>query len=103
TGTKNVIWLMFRQHAWETGSSWAGEGAIRFLLSKEAESIRHEAKFKIFPMADPEGVRRGNVRFNAAGFDLNRNWDVDDPVKMPEIAAQKQAILKWVDAGNRVD
>jgi hypothetical protein len=98
-----IIWLMFRQHAWETGSSWAGEGAIRFLLSKEAEPIRRDATFKIFPMADPEGVRAGNVRFNKAGFDLNRNWDVDDPVKMPEIAAQKRAILKWVEAGNRVD
>ncbi len=27
---KKVIWLMFRQHAWETGSSWAGDGAVRF-------------------------------------------------------------------------
>ena len=103
SGKGKVIWLMFRQHAWETGSSWAGEGAIRFLLSKEAESIRREATFKIFPMADPEGVRVGNVRFNKAGYDLNRNWDVDDAVKMPEIAAQKQAIFKWLDAGNRID
>ena len=102
---KKVIWLMFRQHAWETGSSWAGEGAIRFLLSNgpEAVRIRRGAIFKIFPMADPEGVRLGKVRFNQAGFDLNRNWDVDDPVRMPEIAAQKQAILKWLDAGGRLD
>jgi Zinc carboxypeptidase len=102
---KKVIWLMFRQHAWETGSSWAGEGAIRFLLSggDEAAKMRREAIFKIFPMADPQGVRSGNVRFNQAGFDLNRNWDVDDAVKMPEIAAQKRAILKWVDSGGRID
>ncbi|HYM11316.1 MAG TPA: M14-type cytosolic carboxypeptidase, partial [Bryobacterales bacterium] len=30
---KKVAWLMIRQHSWETGSSWAGEGALRFLLS----------------------------------------------------------------------
>jgi hypothetical protein len=103
--SKKVVWLMFRQHAWETGSSWAGEGAVRFLISAspEAARIRRQAIFKIFPMADPDGVRRGNVRFNAAGYDLNRNWDVDDAVKMPEIAAQKRAILGWVDAGGRVD
>ena len=103
--TKKVIWLMFRQHAWETGSSWAGEGAVRFLVSANAEAgrMRRAAIFKIFPMADPAGVRQGNVRFNAAGFDLNRNWDVDDAVEMPEIAAQKQAVLKWVDSGRPVD
>jgi hypothetical protein len=32
---KKVIWLMFRQHSWEAGSSWAGEGALRFLLSAD--------------------------------------------------------------------
>lgn len=103
--TKRVVWLMFRQHAWETGSSWAGEGAVRFLISADPEAarIRRATIFKIFPMADPDGVARGNVRFNAAGFDLNRNWDVDDAVKMPEIAAQKRAILAWVDAGKRLD
>ncbi|MCC6540092.1 MAG: hypothetical protein IT162_21265 [Bryobacterales bacterium] len=104
-GGKRVVWLMFRQHAWETGSSWAGEGAVRFLLSAapDAARIRRATIFKIFPRADPAGVARGNVRFNAAGFDLNRNWDVDDAAKMPEIAAQKRAILAWVDAGRRVD
>ena len=105
SANKKVIWLMFRQHAWETGSSWAGEGAIRFLLSSDARAarIRRETVFKIFPLADPEGVRRGNVRFNRAGFDLNRNWDVEDPAKMPEIATQKRAVLKWVESGNPVD
>ncbi|MBI3697322.1 MAG: hypothetical protein HY238_21105, partial [Acidobacteria bacterium] len=64
---KKVAWLMFRQHSWETGSSWAGEGALRFLLSSDprAARIRDEVIFKIFPMADPDGVARGGVRFNA--------------------------------------
>jgi hypothetical protein len=43
------------------------------------------------------------VRFNRYGFDLNRNWDVTDPVKMPEITAERKAILEWVDAGKRID
>src|SRR5205823_4103807 len=61
---KTVIWLMFRQHAWETGSSWAAEGAIRFLLSNDerAVTIRDQVIFKIFPIADPDGVARGGVR-----------------------------------------
>ena len=102
---KKVIWLMFRQHSWEAGSSWAGEGALRFLLSADpvATQIRRTTIFKIFPLCDPDGVARGGVRFNAHGFDLNRNWDAVDETKMPEIAAQRRAILAWVDAGQRVD
>ncbi len=102
---KKVIWLMFRQHAWETGSSWAGDGAVRFLLSSDprAARIRDENIFKIFPMADPDGVATGGVRFNKNGFDLNRNWDTINPRTMPEIASQHQAILGWLDSGHHVD
>ncbi len=102
---KKVLWLMIRQHSWESGTSWVGEGALRFLLSndKEAVRIRRTAIFKVFPMADPDGVVRGGVRFYARGYDLNRNWDAVDPVTMPEIAAQRAAILGWVDAGRPVD
>jgi Zinc carboxypeptidase len=100
-----VVWLMFRQHAWETGSSWAAEGAIRFLLStdRRAGAIRDRVIFKIFPMADPDGVAEGAVRYNRNGYDLNRNWDTIDPQTMPEIAAQHKAILDWVDAGHGLD
>jgi len=102
---KKVLWLMFRQHSWEAGSSWACEGALRFLLSADpvATEMRRTAIFKIFPLSDPDGVARGGVRFNTNGFDLNRNWDAVDKTKMPEIAAQRKAILDWVDAGRRVD
>ncbi len=103
--SRRVIWVLFRQHSWESGSSWAAEGGIRFLLSgaPQAVALRKSVVFKILPMCDPDGVARGGVRFNANGFDLNRNWDVADPVKMPEIAAERKAILDWVDSGQRVD
>jgi hypothetical protein len=102
---KKVIWLMFRQHAWETGSSWVCDGAVRFLLSSDerAAKIRDRAIFKIFPMADPDGVAGGGVRFNRNGFDLNRNWDTIHPQKMPEISAQHKAIVDWVDSGHHLD
>lgn len=102
---KKVIWLMFRQHAWETGSSWACDGAVRFLLSNHprATQVRDYIIYKIFPMADPDGVADGGVRFNRNGYDLNRNWDTPSPKLMPEIWSQRQAVLSWVDAGHRVD
>ena len=102
---KKVVWLMARQHAWEAGTSWVAEGAIRFLVSSDprAARLRDEVIFKIFPMADPDGVVRGGVRFNAHGYDLNRNWDTVNSQLMPEIAAQRQTVLDWIDAGRRID
>jgi hypothetical protein len=102
---KKVLWLMARQHAWEASTSWVAEGTLRFLLSADprAGRVRDEAVFKIFPMADPDGVARGGVRYNDHGYDLNRNWDAVDPNLMPEIASQRKAMLDWVDAGRRID
>jgi Zinc carboxypeptidase/Cytosolic carboxypeptidase N-terminal domain len=102
---KRTIWLMFRQHSWETGSSWVGEGAIRALLADDPESriMRDQVVWKVLPLCDPDGVARGGVRFNINGFDLNRNWDVVDAVKMPEITAQRMAVKQWLDGGHPVD
>jgi len=98
---KKTVWLMFRQHSWETGSSWAGEGAVRELLANAA--LRRDVTWKIIPLCDPDGVARGGVRFNLNGYDLNRNWDVVDAVKMPEITAERGAVKRWLDQGGRVD
>lgn len=98
---EKTIWLMFRQHSWEAGSSWTGEGAVLELV-KNAQ-LRDGVTWKVLPMCDPDGVARGGVRFNVHGFDLNRNWDVKDAVKMPEITAQRNAVKAWLDAGNKID
>lgn len=102
---KKVVWLMARQHAWESGTSWVAEGALRFLLSgdPEAARIREKFIFKVFPLADPDGVVHGGVRFNLNGYDLNRNWDAVNPKLMPEIYCEQQAIFQWVDGGHRID
>jgi hypothetical protein len=97
-GPAPVVWLMCRQHAWETGTSFVGEGAIRYLLSPEAAPWRRDLVFKIIPMLDPDGCAHGGVRFNRNGYDLNRNWDTADPGAaasrklMPEICAAKELI-----------
>ena len=52
------------------------EGVIDFLIgdSKEAEYLRENCVFKIFPMVNPDGVVHGNNRCSLAGVDLNRRW-----------------------------
>jgi hypothetical protein len=89
-GASKVVWLMFRQHAWESGSSWTGDGAVRTLLAEPG--LRARIVWKVLPLADPDGVEAGGVRFNRNGYDLNRNWDLEDSPQMPEIAAQRKAI-----------
>jgi hypothetical protein len=95
-----TAWLMCRQHAWESGTSFVGEGAVRYLLSDAARDLRERVTFKILPMMDPDGCARGGVRFNRHGYDVNRNWDTADPSDpesrrlMPEICAAKKAILE---------
>ncbi len=101
---RKIIWLMARQHSWEASTSWVAEGAVRFLLSAdpEAAAIRRTAEFHILPLSDPDGAARGGVRFNAQGFDVNRNWDAFNPRQMPEIAALHGAIATWVRAGRPI-
>lgn len=93
-----TVWLMCRQHAWESGTSFVGEGAIRHLLSPAGADLRRRAVFKILPMQDPDGCAQGGIRFNRNGYDLNRNWDTADPESeasrklMPEICAAKKIL-----------
>jgi len=92
---KKVVWLMARQHSWESGTSWVMEGAIRYLLDSAANNgMLDKITFQVIPMADPDGVDRGGVRFNKFGHDLNRNWDLVIAEEMPEIQAQKAAIAE---------
>lgn len=99
------VWLMARQHSWESGVSWVAEGLLRFLLSNDpqATAIRRQVAFHVLPLCDPDGVARGGVRFNHKGYDLNRNWDHFNSESMPEIAAQHAAIAQWLKSGNPID
>lgn len=98
---KKLVWLMARQHPWETGTSFIMEGALRFLVSDDplAQKLRGETIFKLMPMMNPDGVVRGDSRFNVNGYDTNRGWDVVDLrdkqwlEKTPEIWYVKTRIL----------
>ncbi len=91
-----VVWMMFRQHAWESGTSWVGDGFMR--------NLPPGMVWKILPWNDPDGVDSGGVRFNQKGFDLNRNWDAPNDVSnRPEILAQKTAIETWLKEGKKID
>ena len=108
---KKTVWLQARQHAWETGTSYVMEGALRFATSEDriARELRDKVVLKFTPMLDPDGCASGKVRFNANGYDLNRHWDVVDLRRkellllMPEIWYVKKAILGYLDSGRRIE
>ena len=108
---KRLVWLQARQHAWEAGTSYVLEGALRFITgdTPAARELRRKTVFKFIPMGDPDGCAAGNVRFNAYGYDVNRHWNEVDLrskeylARMPEIWYMKKALYGQVDSGKPID
>ena len=110
---KKVLWLQARQHAWEAGTSYVMEGALRFITSDDpaAVTLRDKVVLKFTPMVDLDGCANGQVRCNANGYDVNMHWrevDLRHPEfqrLMPEIWYTKKAILACADSpgGHGID
>ena len=64
------------------------EGFLARLLDEEdevAQQLRKDVTFRIVPNMNPDGSKRGNLRTNAAGANLNREWGVATPETCPEV------------------
>jgi len=82
------VWLYARQHPGETMAEWWMEGAIERLLDEHdpvTRRLREKATFHIVPNMNPDGSRRGHLRTNAAGVNLNREWHAPSLEKSPEV------------------
>jgi hypothetical protein len=93
------IWIQARQHAWESGGSWVGDGFIRWAASKDplAEQLRQNAEIFFVPIMDVDNVDRGAGGKDATPRDHNRDW-ADRPV-YPEVLAAQTEIRRQIDAG----
>ena len=93
-GKKNV-WIIARQHPGETMAEWFVEGMVEALLDAANPTARQclqDACFYVVPNMNPDGSVRGNLRTNAAGANLNREWMEPDAQRSPEVLAVRQAI-----------
>jgi len=84
------VWLLGRQHSGETMASWWMEGALTRLLDPAdavAARLLETATVHLVPLVNIDGATKGNLRGNAAGIDLNRQWHGPDPERAPEVAA----------------
>ncbi len=82
------VWLYARQHPGETMAEWWMEGALERLLDESdpiTRRLRARATFHIVPNMNPDGSKRGHLRTNAVGVNLNREWHAPTMEKSPEV------------------
>jgi murein tripeptide amidase MpaA len=89
------VWIIARQHPGETMAEWFVEGLLQRLLDPAdavARDLRNMATLHIVPNMNPDGSVLGNLRTNAAGANLNREWLEPSLERSPEVLAVKAAI-----------
>lgn len=79
------VWLYGRQHPGESMTEYWMEGALDWLTSDAAASLLAAATVHVVPNMNPDGTRRGHLRTNAAGVNLNREWHAPTPERSPEV------------------
>jgi murein tripeptide amidase MpaA len=81
-------WLYARQHPGETMAEWWMEGALERLLDTAdpvIRRLRERFTFHVVPNMNPDGSKRGHLRTNAVGVNLNREWHAPSADKSPEV------------------
>lgn len=87
------VWLYARQHPGESMAEYWMEGALDWLTSPAAAPLLAAATVHVVPNMNPDGTRRGHLRTNAAGVNLNREWHSPTPERSPEVLC----VLKAMD------
>ena len=91
------VWVIARQHPGESMAEWFVEGMLDALLDEAnpiARSVLEHAVFYIVPNMNPDGSARGNLRTNAAGANLNREWMTPTLERSPEVFHVKNRIAQ---------
>ena len=91
------VWVIARQHPGETMAEWFVEGMLHRLLDPAdalARSLLQHCRWFVVPNMNPDGAVRGNLRTNAAGANLNREWLEPSQERSPEVWLVRQAMLR---------
>ncbi len=92
---RKKIWIIARQHPGETMAEWFVEGLLDALLDDAnpvATKLLQQAVFYIVPNMNPDGSVRGNLRTNAFGANLNREWMTPTLERSPEVLCVKNKL-----------
>ena len=85
---RQKIWLIARQHPGESMAEWFAEGFLERLRDGDdpvARVLLQHCVFYVVPNMNPDGAVRGNLRTNALGANLNREWAAPSLEKSPEV------------------
>lgn len=94
---KPVIWVVARQHPGETMAEWCIEGMLDRLFDPAdplSRALLEKAVIYAVPNMNPDGSCRGNLRTNASGANLNREWQTPSMEASPEIFLVRQKMLE---------
>jgi murein tripeptide amidase MpaA len=92
---KTPVWVIARQHPGETMAEWFVEGMLERLTGDAdatARALLARSVFYVVPNMNPDGSVRGNLRTNAAGANLNREWLEPSRERSPEVYAVRAAM-----------
>ena len=85
---RKVLWMVARQHPGEAMAEWWMEGLINRLIDDSdpvVKGILQKAVIYLVPNMNPDGSRRGHLRTNAVGANLNREWHEPTAERSPEV------------------
>lgn len=95
---KRKAWVIARQHAGEPMAEYCIDGLMRRLADGQdpitKQLLDADIAFFCVPNVNPDGSAFGNLRANAAGIDMNRDWKQGVEPKSVEI----NALLKVMEA-----
>jgi murein tripeptide amidase MpaA len=89
------FWTIARQHPGESMASWWMEGFLARLLDPHdaiSRRLRELVTCHIVPHMNPDGAIRGHLRCNAAGANLNREWETPTLERSPEVYLTRGAM-----------
>lgn len=85
---KKRCWVIARQHPGESMAEHFMDGLLARLLDPHdpvARALLRRADVWVVPNMNPDGSRRGHLRTNAAGANLNREWQAPSMQRSPEV------------------
>jgi murein tripeptide amidase MpaA len=94
---RKKVWVIARQHPGETMAEWFVEGMLERLLDGSdpvSRTLLQRCVFHVVPNMNPDGAVLGNLRTNAAGANLNREWLDATPERSPEVFVVRRKMLQ---------
>jgi len=91
------VWIMARQHPGETMAEWFVEGFLEALLDEDnplSVALLRDTAFYVVPNMNPDGSVRGNLRTNASGANLNREWQAPSMERSPEVYLVRERMME---------